>query len=156
MPSMTDTVMAAVPERDAGVGSALNDVSRQLGGALGIAVIGSVVNDAYRSNLAHRADSLDPVGVHAASEGIGIASRVAATLPPDAAGELTIAANDAFVDAITRGFTISAVVLLGALAVAMTMIPRTMRATQAEASDDPTPDLDAGPAGPALQPEPAI
>ena len=55
MPALTDTVMAAVPERDAGVGSAMNDVSRQLGGALGVAVIGSVVNDAYRSNLADHA-----------------------------------------------------------------------------------------------------
>ena len=60
MPAMTDTVMAAVPERDAGVGSALNDVSRQLGGALGVAIIGSVVNDAYRSNLADHAGNLDP------------------------------------------------------------------------------------------------
>ena len=85
MPAMTDTVMAAVPERDAGVGSALNDVSRQLGGALGVAIIGSVVNDAYRSNLADHAGDLDPGVVHAAGEGIGVASRVAATLPPEGA-----------------------------------------------------------------------
>ena len=37
MPALTDTVMAAVPEADAGIGSAVNDVSRELGGALGIA-----------------------------------------------------------------------------------------------------------------------
>jgi hypothetical protein len=135
MPAMTDTVMAAVPERDAGVGSALNDVSRQLGGALGVAIIGSVVNDAYRSNLADHAGSLDPAALHAASEGIGIASRVAATLPADAASELTRSANDAFVDAMIRGFVISTVVLLAALVVAVTMIPRRMRAAQAEATD---------------------
>ena len=63
MPAMTDTVMAAVPERDAGVGSALNDVSRQLGGALGVAIIGSIVNDAYRSNLADHAGNLDPAAL---------------------------------------------------------------------------------------------
>jgi EmrB/QacA subfamily drug resistance transporter len=136
MPAMTDTVMAAVPERDAGVGSALNDVSRQLGGALGVAAIGSVVNDAYRSNLADQAGTLDPAAVHAASEGVGVASRVAATLPPEGAAELTRAANEAYVDAIARGFAISAAVLVAALVVAATMIPRWMRTAQATADDD--------------------
>jgi DHA2 family multidrug resistance protein-like MFS transporter len=131
MPAMTDTVMAAVPERDAGVGSALNDVSRQLGGALGVAIIGSVVNEAYRSNLADRAGSLDPEVVRSAGQGIGIASRVAATLPPGEANQLIRRANEAFVDAITRGFMISAAVLVAALVVAATMIPKTARATQA-------------------------
>jgi EmrB/QacA subfamily drug resistance transporter len=135
MPAMTDTVMAAVPERDAGVGSALNDVSRQLGGALGIAIIGSVVNDAYRSNLADHAGNLDPGAVQAASEGVGVASRVATTLPPEGAAALTRAANEAYVDAITRGFAISTAVLVVALVVAATMIPRWMRTSQAEATD---------------------
>jgi EmrB/QacA subfamily drug resistance transporter len=135
MPAMTDTVMAAVPERDAGVGSALNDVSRQLGGALGVAIIGSVVNDAYRSNFAEQAGDLDPQVVHAAGEGIGVASRVAATLPPDVATELTRTANEAYVDAITRGFAVSVAVLAAALVVALTMIPRRMRTTQAEVAD---------------------
>ena len=45
---LTDTVMAAVPVDDAGIGSAVNDVSRELGGALGIALIGSIVNGFYR------------------------------------------------------------------------------------------------------------
>jgi EmrB/QacA subfamily drug resistance transporter len=141
MPAMTDTVMAAVPERDAGVGSALNDVSRQLGGALGVAIVGSVVNDAYRANLADRAAGLDPAVVDAASEGVGIASRVAAGLPTDAATALTRAAEEAYVDAITRGFAISAAVLIAALVVALTMIPRRMRPSQAQA------DGDAGDAG---------
>ena len=135
MPAMTDTVMAAVPERDAGVGSALNDVSRQLGGALGVAIIGSVVNDAYRSNLADEAGDLDPGVVDVAGEGVGVASRVAATLPPEGAAELTRAANDAYVEAITRGFAISTAVLLAAFVVAVTMIPRRMRTAQAEAAD---------------------
>jgi EmrB/QacA subfamily drug resistance transporter len=150
MPAMTDTVMAAVPERDAGVGSAMNDVSRQLGGALGVAIIGSIVNDAYRSNLAHHSGNLDPAALHSAGEGIGIASRVAATLPPHAASELTRSANDAFIDAITRGFTISTAVLLAALVVALTMIPRRMRAAQAEAGDETIDALADEPAGEAL------
>jgi predicted MFS family arabinose efflux permease len=133
MPAMTDTVMAAVPERDAGVGSALNDVSRQLGGALGVAITGSVVNDAYRSNLADAVADLDPGVRDAASEGVGVASRIASTLPPQDSAALTRAANDAYVDAMTRGFWVSAAVLVAALVVALTMIPRRMRTTQAQA-----------------------
>jgi EmrB/QacA subfamily drug resistance transporter len=133
MPAMTDTVMAAVPERDAGVGSALNDVSRQLGGALGVAITGSVVNDAYRSNLADAVGDLDPGVRDAASEGVGVASRIASTLPPQDSAALTRAANNAYVDAMTRGFWVSAAVLVAALVVALTMIPRHMRTTQAQA-----------------------
>jgi hypothetical protein len=79
--------------------------------------------------------------LHAASEGIGIASRVASTLPRDAAAELTRTANGAFIHAITRGFTISTAVLLAALVVAVTMMPRWMRVAQAEATDDTTDGL---------------
>jgi EmrB/QacA subfamily drug resistance transporter len=136
MPAMTDTVMAAVPERDAGVGSALNDVSRQLGGALGVAIIGSVVNDAYRSNLADEVGDLDPAVVDAASDGVGVASRIAATLSPADEAALTRSVNDAYVDAMTRGFMVSVGVLVIALVVAVTMIPRRMRATQAQAESE--------------------
>jgi EmrB/QacA subfamily drug resistance transporter len=152
LPAMTDTVMAAVPERDAGVGSALNDVSRQLGGALGVAIIGSVVSNSYRSNLTHHAGTVAPAAVRAAGEGIGIASRVAATLPPGQAREITRNANEAFVHAIARGFTLSAAVLTAALVIAVTMIPRRMRTAQAEAIDNPD-DLGDELAIPAIRPE---
>ncbi len=51
MAPLTDMVMAAVPVDDAGVGSALNDVSRELGSALGIAAVGSFVSSLYRANV---------------------------------------------------------------------------------------------------------
>ena len=51
MPALTDAVMASVPIEDAGVGSAVNDVSRELGSALGVAVIGSFISSLYRSNV---------------------------------------------------------------------------------------------------------
>ena len=52
MAPATDAVMAALPEEHAGVGSALNDTVRQLGGALGIAVFGSIFNSIYSSRVA--------------------------------------------------------------------------------------------------------
>ena len=47
----TTLIMTSVPTSKAGVGSAVNDLSRELGGALGIAVLGSLVNAVYRSKI---------------------------------------------------------------------------------------------------------
>jgi MFS family permease len=153
LPALTDTVMAAVPERDAGVGSAVNDVSRQLGGALGVAVIGSFVISAYRTNLHHavRGD-IPAAALRAASSSIGVAEQTARHLPPKVATTLTHAANHAFVSAITRGFEVSMVVVALAFVVAATMVPRRMRTTQLEA--EPSPPPQASP--PHEWPEPAL
>lgn len=133
MPALTDTVMAAVPERDAGVASAVNDVSREFGGALGIATIGSVVAGFYRGNI----ESSLPPGVPAEaaeliSEGIGVAAVVARELPAELGAAVMATANGAFMEAMTDGFVISAVVLLSAVGIAFTLIPTKMRTTQAE------------------------
>jgi EmrB/QacA subfamily drug resistance transporter len=139
LPALTDTVMAAVPEREAGVGSAVNDVSRQLGGALGVAVIGSVVSSAYRANLGRTAPAgLAPTITRAAQKSIGVATEVAGRLPARSAASLVHAANTAYVDAITRGFYVSAAVMVAALVVAIAMIPSRMRASQKDA-DEPAP-----------------
>jgi hypothetical protein len=146
--------MAAVPERDAGVGSAVNDVSRQLGGALGVAVIGSFVISAYRNKLHHAVRGEVPTAaVHAASNSVGVAAQAARSLPPDLAATLTRAANHAFVSAITRGFEVSMVVVALAFVVAATMVPRHMRTAQLEAEPSP-PRPEASP--PHERPEPAI
>jgi EmrB/QacA subfamily drug resistance transporter len=142
LPALTDTVMAAVPERDAGIGSAVNDVSRQLGGALGIAVIGSVVNNGYRTRLSDRVPAtIDPDVVHTAREGIGVAARATGSLPSDSAADLARVAGHAYVDAITQGFAVSAVVMVGALVVATTMLPKRMRSRQADGDPDDDPGL---------------
>src|SRR3954452_3377639 len=51
MAPATDSVMGSVPESRAGVGSAMNDVTRQVGGALGVAVIGSIIGAAYTADM---------------------------------------------------------------------------------------------------------
>ena len=136
LPALTDTVMAAVPEREAGVGSAVNDVSRQLGGALGVAVIGSVVSSAYRANL--RRDTPRGLGSrigNAAQKSIGVATEVAKTLPTRTAASFTRAADTAYVHAITRGFYVSAAVMVAAFVVAVALIPSRMRAVQNEGDE---------------------
>lgn len=136
MAPLTDTVMAAVPVDDAGVGSAVNDVTRELGGALGIALIGSLVNGWYRGNIDQTlAGQAPPEVVEAAREGIGVATLTASQLPAELATTLTTTANLAFVDAMTSGFFVSAAILLGSLAVALTMIPTRIRERQVTTAD---------------------
>ena len=143
MPALTDTVMAAVPEADAGVGSAVNDVSRELGGALGIATIGSVVSGFYRSNVGEALDGvLPPEVVELTRESVGVAAVVAQSLPAEAAAVLTEASNTAFVEAMSGGFVLSAVILLGAVLVAITLVPKRMRTAQAGSDDNATSDRD--------------
>ena len=134
LPALTDTVMAAVPEREAGVGSAVNDVSRQLGGALGVAVIGSVVSSAYRHNLsANEPAGVPHRAVFASEKSIGVATQAAHALPVQAATGLLNAANHAYVHAITRGFETSIVVMFAAFGVALLLLPRRARTVQADA-----------------------
>jgi len=134
---LTDTVMAAVPVNDAGIGSAVNDVSRELGAALGIATIGSVVNSLYQANLGDTLPAALPDEVVAVVEqGVGVAGVVAGQLPDQAGAALVAAANEAFVAAMTTGFFVSAVFVGLAAIVAITLIPTRMREVQADAEDD--------------------
>ncbi len=144
LPALTDTVMAAVPETDAGVASAVNDVSRELGGALGIAIVGSIVTSLYRGNVGDALDGNVPPDVaELAKEGIGVAHAAAPSLPTDVAATLTEASNTAFVDAMSTGFVLSAATTVVAAAVALTLIPRHMRQTQAETQIEPINDTHA-------------
>jgi len=132
LPALTDSVMAAVPEADAGIGSAVNDVSRELGAALGIATIGSFVASLYRNNINDAlAGSFPDEVVDLVGEGIGVASVAAANLPEEAGIALVSAANQAFIDAMNTGFLISAGILMTSVVIAFTLIPRHMRAEQA-------------------------
>ncbi len=82
----TGAVMAAVPEAKAGVGSAMNDLVRQLGGALGVAVIGSAINTVYRDRVADAVAGLPAPAAAAAGDSVGAAVAIADRLG-GAAGE---------------------------------------------------------------------
>ena len=164
MPALTDTIMAAVPERDAGVASAVNDVSREFGGALGIATIGSLVAGLYRANVQDALPSGIPVEAgELIAEGIGVASVVAQGLPEQLAATVTEVAHGAFMSAMNDGFVISAIVLLSSVVIAFTLIPTRMRPAQAEFDEsgfeptgDDAPGLEPAPDGPASVPAPEL
>lgn len=100
MAPSTDAVMGAVPVAKAGVGSATNDVTRQVAGAIGVAVIGSVFNSAYQTNMESAVAQLPPQAAEAAGNSIGAALRIASQLPGPAGESLVLAARQGFVDAM--------------------------------------------------------
>ena len=125
MAPATDSVMGSVPEEKAGVGSAMNDVTRQVAGALGTAVVGSLVSSLYASRVADSVAGLPVAAQTAAEDSIGKANAVAATLPASEAAQLTHAAADAFTSALGLGFTAAAVCALLGAAAARRWLPAT-------------------------------
>lgn len=117
----TGSIMSAVPLAKAGVGSAVNDTTRELGGALGIAVLGSIVSANYRAGIDLDGIALPAEAARAAQESAGAASGVAAQLGGDGAGLLASRAAEAFTEAFNVASLVTvAVALAAAAAVAMT------------------------------------
>jgi DHA2 family multidrug resistance protein-like MFS transporter len=110
----TGEIMTSVPLSKAGVGSAVNDTTRELGGALGIALLGSIANTAYRSGIDLDGVRLPAGARDAAAESIGAASAVADTVPRG--GEVTAQAASAFTDAFTVANTVAVGIALAAAA----------------------------------------
>jgi MFS transporter, DHA2 family, multidrug resistance protein len=110
----TGEIMTSVPLAKAGVGSAVNDTTRELGGALGIALLGSIANSAYRSSIDLSSVPL-PDGARAgAQESVGAARAIAASVP---GGEQLVArASSAFTEAFTFTNKVAVGILLAAAA----------------------------------------
>ncbi len=141
MAPSTNAVMGAVPENKAGVGSAMNDVTRQVGGAFGIAIIGSVLNSIYSSRIESTVESIVALPAQAAEasiDSIGAALRTAASLPPAEAALLAAEARMAFTDAFGLAVLVgSGVALVGAVLVMRFMPPLETHETEPVSVDAP-------------------
>ncbi len=113
----TEAILGALPLDKAGVGSAVNDTTRELGGTLGVAVIGSVFSSVYGPKIARAFSAIPqiPVGAReAARSSMGAAMVVAERAPVGAAATLRSLAQGAFMD----GFQTAILVSGGATAIA--------------------------------------
>lgn len=126
MPSLSAGIVQSVPMHKAGVGSAVNDTTREVGGAIGIAVIGSVITTVYRHRLGASLDALPPELQEAAKDNVGkafgITKQAAGSLGPDAAAQLTRSVQEAFVDGAHVGLRIAAVLIAIAAGVVVSRI----------------------------------
>jgi EmrB/QacA subfamily drug resistance transporter len=98
MTPATTAITGSLTRDQQGVASALNDTAREIGGALGIALLGSIFNAQYRSGISDVAATLDPAQGHIVEEGIAGAAEVAGRMGPDGVPILA-AAREALVDA---------------------------------------------------------
>jgi hypothetical protein len=112
MAPATTSIMTSLPLGKAGVGSAVNDTTRELGGALGVAVLGSLVASHYASSVGDVPGFAGPPG-ELARLSLGSALQVASTAG-ERGPELALAARNAFVDAMSLSFLVAAAVALGA------------------------------------------
>jgi MFS transporter, DHA2 family, multidrug resistance protein len=117
MAPSTATIMASLPHEKAGVGSAMNDTNRELGGALGIAVVGSVFSTVYAGSVRDALPGLPAGLLDRAASSLAEAVRVGAGLGPDG-GPVVTAARQAFVDGMGWALALGAgVILVGAVVV---------------------------------------
>jgi hypothetical protein len=126
----TDAIMGALPAAKAGAGSAVNDTTRELGGTLGVAVIGSVMASVYGTHVLRSLTSLGaPAAAAAAAQQSVVAGlTVAAHLPPTLQAAAAQAARQAFVDGLSAGSLVAAVGTAAAAAAALAFLPARAKA----------------------------
>ena len=145
MAPATDAVVGAVPAAKSGVASATNTVARMVSGALGVAVIGSLVSSLYSKDVERSLEGLPPEAQAAAEDSVGAASAIAAQLPADAGSHLLAAAGDAFTRAMSLGFGVAAGLAAATAVVVARFLPARESAATARGRGEspPTPLHDA-------------
>jgi EmrB/QacA subfamily drug resistance transporter len=118
---MTASIMSAVPLGKAGVGSAMNDTTRELGGALGVAVLGSIVASKYNSELSSVIGTItNPVARGLANSGLAGALQVSREPGQTAVGP---AAQHAFVSGMTVATRVGAIAAWVAAVIVYRLLP---------------------------------
>lgn len=123
MAPATESIMGSLPLAKAGVGSAVNDTTRQVGGALGVAIIGSVLSTVYGGRIVDAAgDVLPGDALEAAKGSLGGALEVADRIGAGST-RLVEVAQSAFVDAMHTGALVAAVAAAAGSLVAALFLP---------------------------------
>jgi EmrB/QacA subfamily drug resistance transporter len=130
MPPATEAVMSVVPREHAGSGSALTNTARQVAGALGVAVLGSIIAQVYRSQLGPHLTALSPAARSAASGSITATQTVASHLG-SAGATLNGFADSAFVHSMHVTTIISAAITLAGAVVVLVWMPGRQAAARA-------------------------
>ncbi|MFI9405170.1 DHA2 family efflux MFS transporter permease subunit [Nocardia sp. NPDC052316] len=122
----TDSIMNALSANRFGAGSAVNDTTREIGAALGIAVIGSVMNQVYADRVERGFTALG-VPVDEASRSVVAAFDVAGRLPAEVAGPAMNTARDAFMSSVHAGSLAAAIATATAAVVVAVLMPGRQR-----------------------------
>jgi len=126
----TGAIVASLPLNKAGVGSAVNDTTRELGGALGVAVVGSVLSSIYRSDIVHRVIDI-PATANLAHGSLGSALQASKALPRPSSAALATAARESYVHA----FDLTLVVIVAVSLLASALVAWLLRPAPAEEAE---------------------
>jgi hypothetical protein len=134
----TNAVMGALPEAQAGVGSAVNTVSRIVAGSIGVATIGSVLSTVYSSSFMKAAASINGLpaeATKAASDSVGVAVTIADKLPAGLGETFANIARESFMDGWqAMAFVVCGISVLSMILALKFMPPR--HETIPEVTDD--------------------
>jgi MFS family permease len=116
VPASTDLIMSAVPATRAGTASAINQMTRQLGQALGVAIAGSIAATGYHARLPSHIPSVPAISVRAASDSLTTALAIAQRLPKQSRVSLLAAARTAFLGGMDSAlFVAAAIAVIGSI-----------------------------------------
>ena len=130
MAPASSTIMTTVPAHQASAGSAVNDTIREVGGTLGVAIVGSLAAAVYRSRLSTKLAAHHTPGfvVHIATGSIAAADAVGKSIGGVRGGEIVRAARDSFTTAMALGMRVAGGIAVAAALAAVAVIPRSRRA----------------------------
>ncbi|WP_455353261.1 DHA2 family efflux MFS transporter permease subunit [Streptomyces sp. SYSU K217416] len=122
----SDAIVGSLPEDDLGVGSATNSAAVQLGSALGVAVLGSLLSGTYRDDIKESAAAagLPDSALNTAGDSVGAALAVAGQLPEQAGQALAAAARSAYVSGMAPSMLTGAAVAAAGILVALFLFPK--------------------------------
>jgi hypothetical protein len=137
MAPATDSIMGALPAAQAGVGSAVNDTTREIGGVLGVAVLGSVANSTYTHQVTTAASALPHDAGDAARSSLAGALTVAQQIGGPTGNHVADAARDAFIHGVSKGLLVAIVAAAAGALLALRYLP----AHNTEAAPAPEPAI---------------
>jgi EmrB/QacA subfamily drug resistance transporter len=118
----TEAIMGSLSADKAGVGSAVNDTTRELGGTLGVAIAGSIFASVYSGHLG-AGSALTGLPVDAMRHSMALAHRVIEQLPAQQSGHVRDTVNGAFLDGMQVSSLVCAGIALGAAIVVGWLLP---------------------------------
>ena len=134
-----DLAVGSAPPERAGAASGISETSSELGGALGLAILGTVGTAAYRSNASDAIPANLPADAGAtASDTLGGAVEVAARLPQPLAAEVLDPAREAFTQGLQVAATVSGILLVAAAVLVARLLARGEERPESERTPTPT------------------
>ena len=130
-----DAILGALPEGETGSGSALTRTLQNVGGSLGVAIMGSILNSAYQSNLNGHLAGLPAAVQSSADKGVAVAAAVAHVLPGGLGAHLLRAAQDAYVNGMSEVLVVTAAMMVGGAVLMALFMPARPPVTSADVEE---------------------